>query len=144
MTEPTEYPIPLPVTDKMADRMRAAGWRPVTYGETWRRGFRVTKVVDGDTIEADVDLGYHIHEIDVSYRVARINAPEKRGPTKAAGLVAKAFTEDWLTVHAQHGGLFATSTKTDDWRRWLAEITCADGHNLSDDMLAAGQAVVYK
>ena len=28
MTEPTEYPIPLPVTPKMADRMRAAGWRP--------------------------------------------------------------------------------------------------------------------
>lgn len=29
MTEPTEYPIPLPVTPKMADRMRAAGWVPL-------------------------------------------------------------------------------------------------------------------
>ena len=28
MSEPTEYPIDLPVTPKMADRMRAAGWRP--------------------------------------------------------------------------------------------------------------------
>jgi hypothetical protein len=27
VTEPTEYPIQLPVTPKMADRMRAAGWR---------------------------------------------------------------------------------------------------------------------
>lgn len=34
MTEPTEYPIPLPVTPKMADRMRAAGWRPCRHDDT--------------------------------------------------------------------------------------------------------------
>ena len=36
---------------------------------------KVTRVVDGDTIEAEVDLGFHI-KMNMKIRLAGINAPE--------------------------------------------------------------------
>ncbi len=109
------------------------------------RAFSPDHCIDGDTIVAvSADLGYHVEATDITYRVARINCPEKSGATKPAGLAAKAYTEQWLIEHMPHGGLFAESTKTDDWRRYLAEITCGQGHNLSDDLLTSGHAVLYR
>ena len=118
-------------------------------GDNYTRAFTVDHVLDGDTLmAATVDLGYHEQTIGVTYRVARVNSPEmgkKDGPTRSAANAAKAYTEQWLTEHATHGGLFAESTQTDDWRRYLAEITCGTGgHNLSDDLLTSRNAVPYK
>lgn len=113
--------------------------------DDYERAFTPGRTIDGDTIVvADVDLGYHAHIQGVEYRVARINAPEIHGDTKPAGMIAKTFTEQWLIEHAAHGGLYATTTKTDDFGRYLAEIRCGQGHDLSDDLLASGNAVLYK
>lgn len=112
--------------------------------DDYTRAIRATRVIDGDTFVADADLGYHTTAAGLTFRVARINAPETRGPSKDAGIAARVWVMSWLALHNSHAGLFATSYKTDDWRRYIAEITCSEGHNLSDDMLAAGQAVLYK
>ena len=114
-------------------------------GDPFTRQFTLSRVIDGDTIvAAEVDLGYHVALTSVTYRLARVNCPELHGPDRPAGLVATQYTQDWLTQHAAHGGLFATSTKTDDWRRWIAEINCGAGYNLPDDLLSSGNAVLYK
>ena len=57
---------------------------------------KVTKVVDGDTIYGDVDLGFSIGVKKMEFRLAEVNTPETRGETRTAGLVSKKFVEDAL------------------------------------------------
>jgi endonuclease YncB( thermonuclease family) len=108
----------------------------------------VTRVVDGDTCVVEADVGYSIRLADVEYRLARINCPEVHGATKDAGDAATAFTMAWVLLHSGHTlapyPLFATTSRTDDWRRYIAEVVCpVDGANLSSDLLAAGHAVPW-
>jgi endonuclease YncB( thermonuclease family) len=110
------------------------------HDEYWR-AFVLNRVIDGDTLEAArVDLGYHVSVNKIIYRLARINAPESHKP---GGPEATDYHTQWYFSHANCGGYFAQSTKTDDWRRYIAEIECGAGHNLSDDMLSSGHAVRY-
>jgi len=117
--------------------------------DNYERRFRPGRIIDGDTIVTDlVDLGYHQAAYSgVEYRLLRINCPETNRPaSRAAGLVAKAFTAAWVTEHAGHdpaGWLYATTRKTDSFGRYLAEVACAAGHNLSDALLASGNAVPF-
>jgi endonuclease YncB( thermonuclease family) len=113
--------------------------------DNYTRGFLYGRVIDGDTIaDVRVDLGYHTQAAGIEYRVARINSPERHKPTLDAGNTAKEYTETWLFNHQDHDGLYATTTQTDSFGRYLAEIECAQGHNLSDDLLSSGNAVLYK
>jgi endonuclease YncB( thermonuclease family) len=113
--------------------------------DNYTRRFLYGRVIDGDTItEVNVDLGYHTQSAGITYRIARINTPERHKPTLEAGNQAKEYTITWLLDHEQHGGLYATTTRTDDFGRYLAEIECGAGHNLSDDLLTSGNAVLYK
>jgi endonuclease YncB( thermonuclease family) len=109
----------------------------------------VLRVIDGDTLEVEVSPGYGFYLRPITYRLARIDCPKPHGPTKEAGEEATAYTQAWCSVHATHSPrghpLMASTEKTDDWRRYLAEITCpADGANLSDDLLTSNHAVLYE
>lgn len=111
--------------------------------DNYTRGITVTRVIDGDTFVANTDLGYHVTMVAVTYRVLRVNCPEMTGPGRLAGQEAKAYTAAWLVAHAAHDGLSAVSVKSDDWRRYLAEIVCGWQHNLSDDLMSTGHAMPY-
>ena len=50
---------------------------------------KVTRVVDGDTVDCDVDLGFEVHA-HTRLRLAGIDAPEVRGKEKVAGKAASA------------------------------------------------------
>ena len=55
---------------------------------------KINRIVDGDTIDVTIDLGFNIH-IDQRVRVAGIDSPEKRtrnAAEKALGLDAT----DWM------------------------------------------------
>jgi micrococcal nuclease len=109
------------------------------------RAFTVLRVVDADTLVADdVDLGYHTHVRGIEYRLLGVDAPEMRGPSRPAGIVATAFTASWVDAHAGHGGLFARSVKTDSFGRYLASVSCGEGHDLGGALLASGNAVPYR
>ena len=56
----------------------------------------VTKVVDGDTIYGDVDLGFNVKAKKMEFRLAEVNTPETKGETRTAGLASKKFVEDVL------------------------------------------------
>jgi endonuclease YncB( thermonuclease family) len=113
--------------------------------DNYTRAFLYGRVIDGDTIaDVRVDLGYHTQAAGIEYRVNRINCPERHKPTLDAGNQAKEYTNTWLFTHQEHNGLYATTTQTDSFGRYLAEIECGQGHNLSDDLLASGNAVPYK
>ena len=64
-------------------------------------GATLLKVIDGDTIELMIDLGFNIHH-KIRVRLYGVNTPESRTKDlaeKEMGLKAKHYTEDWLTNH---------------------------------------------
>ena len=99
----------------------------------------VTRVVDGDTLDIDLDVGLHCHRLE-RLRLLRVNAPEMRGETKAAGEAALKFVRDWVYSAT---AITVQTYKGDAFGRYLAEVWRHDGANLSDDLLANGHAVPY-
>ena len=102
-----------------------------------------TRVIDGDTIDARVDLGFSVW-FDCRVRLMGIDAPETRTKNleeKQAGFKTKAFLEaimddcDHKFVLKSHGvGKFG---------RCLGTIY-VDGENINERLLAEGLAEVYK
>lgn len=115
------------------------------------RRLRIAKdVVDGDTVDLEVDQGMHGRRVE-RFRLASVNAPEKKGLTLAAGLAAKAYVEQWL----HQAGAFSYTDpdawiltirtyKADDFGRYLADIwRLVDGSHLNADLVSSGHAVPY-
>lgn len=101
----------------------------------------LVRVVDGDTVFLNVDLGFRAFMV-LNFRLARINAPEMRGDTLLAGTAAKEELERLLAP----GNLVVLSSKSDKYGRWLGEILVGglQGKNVNDMMLANGFATLYK
>lgn len=87
----------------------------------YRYAAKLIRVVDGDTVWMDVDLGFTVH-VSICFRLLGINAPELYGTPGTAGKDAKARLESLLA----QGALSLRSEKplkTDKYGRWLADIT---------------------
>ena len=104
----------------------------------------VKRVVDGDTIDVDVDLGYKIttHQ---RLRLARIDTPEIRGKERAAGLKAMQFVVEILKSSPS---VYVKTFKAGKFGRYIAEVWYhnEDGTrwtNLNDDLLEKGLAKPY-
>lgn len=97
----------------------------------------VLKVVDGDTMDLTIDLGFKIYRED-RFRLARINAPELRTEEgkQLKTLLAEKYTG--ATV-------FVETHKSDIYGRYIAEIWTEEEciHNLSDWLLEQKLAVPY-
>lgn len=92
------------------------------------------RVVDGDTVYLDIDLGFGVWRRNQSYRLARIDAPEMG---TEAGTLAKAMLDTILTGAAS---LMVTTSKADKYGRWLVELY-ADGACVNDLLVSGGYAV---
>ena len=55
----------------------------------------VLKVVDGDTFDLLIDLGYHVF-IEKRIRLDGVDTPEVRGEEKTEGLISKAAVEELI------------------------------------------------
>lgn len=100
---------------------------------------RPVRVIDGDTIEVYIDLGFHLYRTE-HVRVLGVNCPE-RG--QAGYEAATAYTKGWLTQFALGEWPLSLSTKKgDSFGRWLAIVT-ASGRNLGIDLWTDGHAVLY-
>jgi endonuclease YncB( thermonuclease family) len=115
-----------------------SGGRRYTYGA------RVLRVVDGDTLWAEIDCGFGV-SIEEKLRLRGIDAPEMSTPE---GERARAFVEESLrdcpTI------VLATST-TDLYDRYVADVVylsgveepqriLGDGQYLNGELLSAGMA----
>ena len=95
----------------------------------------VAKVVDGDTIDVLIDLGFSTYTKQ-RLRFARIDAPSIKTPE---GKVAKAFVANALPI----GSEIVINTKDQDkYGRYLAEVVTKEG-NLNDLMLQKHEAQGY-
>lgn len=100
----------------------------------------ITTVVDGDTFDAIVDLGFNIM-MNRRFRLLGINAPESRTRDlneKSAGIISKEALKNLIE------GKIVTldSKKKDKYGRWLA-IVYVDGMNINEHMLNSGFAKEY-
>ena len=105
----------------------------------------VLRVVDGDTIDVMLDLGFSV-SLKERIRFYGINAPESRtrdADEKVRGLAAKAFVILWTEAHADEITIRTRIDKRGKFGRILGEIINAAGVCLNDLMIEQGHAVAY-
>jgi micrococcal nuclease len=106
---------------------------------------KVLRVIDGDTIVVDIDLGFYCWLFNQSIRLAGIDAPETRTKNsleKEAGLLAKSFVEDYI----KPGDMVVVTTifdKTEKFGRILGTITTENGLNINQALLDENLVVAY-
>lgn len=97
---------------------------------------RLIRVIDGDTIFVEIDLGFRTYRQD-ALRLLGINTPELVGANKAAGIAARDHLINLLPTYF----LIRTfKNPTDKYGRWLAEIY-TDDYFINGKMVADGHAV---
>ena len=106
------------------------------------------RVIDGDTIEADVDLGFRIRQRKV-IRLAGIDAPELRSKDAAEREKAKAAKAglERVLLTWQPSEVLMHSTGLDKYGRSLAVIWICDGpgwDNVNTWMVENGHAAPMK
>lgn len=96
----------------------------------------VLNVVDGDTIDAMVDLGFR-SSVRLRFRLFGINAPETRGEQRPDGLKSK----DWLKERISNKEIIINTHKdhTGKYGRYLATIWL-DGKSVNQEMVELGLA----
>lgn len=83
----------------------------------FRHPARLHRVIDADTIDFEVDLGYHITK-RIRVRLMSVDAPEIRGAERPIGLIAKQFVEDILSKAEQ---LEVFTIKKGKYGRWIGD-----------------------
>ena len=80
----------------------------------------ITKVYDGDTVTADIDLGFNMIMRDQKLRLIGIDAPEIRGEERPQGLVSR----DRLSEIILNKDVYIVTHKDSKGKygRWLATI----------------------
>jgi endonuclease YncB( thermonuclease family) len=100
----------------------------------WTVPARVTRVIDGDTLVADLDQGWGTWKMGARVRLEGLNAPEIR---EIEGRLAKQFVEDVLLDSRE---ITVVSRSLDKYGRTLAVVRLADGRILNDLLMDAGHA----
>ena len=107
----------------------------------WRYQATLNRVIDGDTIDVIIDLGFRL-SMEARLRLLGIDAPELRGPTREAGQAALSWLSKWLSpVDFEEWGLEIETRKSDVFGRYLARVW-RNGVELAPAMVEAGHAVV--
>ena len=104
---------------------------------------KINKVIDGDTVDLDIDLGFSL-TISHRVRLKGVNAPESRttnSEEKERGLAAKA----WLIEQLSRDGEWIIEThKEDKYGRILGTLyMIGDPVTINEKMLNEGIAIPY-
>ena len=111
----------------------------------------VHRVVDGDTIDFDIDLGFYTWILDQRVRLIDIDTPETRTRDlveKSFGILAKEYVESQLPI-GRRVIINTTLREKDKYGRILAEVYLTDDANmlprttLNQDLVAKHYAVPY-
>jgi micrococcal nuclease len=111
----------------------------------WIYNAEVKKVVDGDTFDIVIDLGFDTLKKG-RVRLYGVNTPESRTSNleeKQKGLAAKEFTDQWLTRANHKVKIETVIDKNEKYGRVLAKVWDASGNCLNTDIVAAGLAREY-
>jgi len=95
----------------------------------------IENVVDGDTVDANIDLGFKIFSKQ-RLRMARIDTPERTQP-------GYAMAGDFVRDKCLNKEVTIATEKASKFGYYLAEITLSDGKNLNDLLVENKLAVPY-
>ena len=111
----------------------------------------VTNVVDGDTFDVSIDLGFGIY-FNTRIRLAGVDTPEIHGVKKGSeeykrGMDAIAYVYSWLSDHGWEVLLKTHKDRTGKYGRYLAYVFPLDAEDpsvtLNSDLIEDGHATFY-
>lgn len=107
---------------------------------------KVIRVVDGDTLELELDLGFDTFRKE-KVRLARVDTPEVYGVKKESaeyqkGQLASQFTKEWIEKTNGEIVVKTEKDKTGKYGRYIVEVFASEGdsvgENLQEAIIAAG------
>lgn len=84
----------------------------------------ITNVVDGDTVDARVDLGFTV-SVDIRFRLYGIDTPELNSKEESVRYKAK-LAKQYVIDKILDKEVLIESYKTDKYGRWLVNIFIED------------------
>jgi len=109
---------------------------------------KINKVLDGDTVDIDLDLGFNIVLANQRVRMAGVDTPESRTTNKEEkprGLLSKKKLAEKLPVGSWQIIETQRSDNNDDkFGRILGVFILEDGTKLNDWLIKNNYAVPYK
>ena len=108
----------------------------------------VIKIVDGDTVDVDIDLGFGVCLKDERVRIMGIDTPESRTSDRVEDLFGEA-AKARLKELMKHGGKLITTEdrKGEDMKgkfgRILGDFVAPDGRMITEIMIEEGHCVPY-
>jgi micrococcal nuclease len=111
----------------------------------WIYNAEVKKIVDGDTFDILIDLGFDTFRKG-RVRLYGVNTPESRTTNleeKKLGLAAKEFTDQWITAAGSKIKIETILDKNEKYGRILARVWNEAGSCLNTDIVASGLAREY-
>jgi len=109
---------------------------------------KINKVIDGDTVDVDIDLGFGVVLTDERVRIMGIDTPESRTRNKVEklfGLASKKRLKELLSEQC----ILKTEINKDGedmkgkFGRVLGDFVAADGRMVTDILIEEGYAVAY-
>jgi micrococcal nuclease len=109
---------------------------------------KINKVLDGDTVDIDLDLGFNIILANQRVRMAGIDTPESRTTNKeekVRGILSKKKLAEKLPVGSwQKINTLKSDNNDDKFGRILGEFILEDGTNVNNWLIENNYAVHYK
>lgn len=96
----------------------------------------VVKVIDGDTVKLDIDLGFRTWLREQNVRLIGVDTPEIRGEEREDGLIVKKYVSDILPV-GKEILLNSFRDRKGKYGRWLGEII-VDNVSLNESLKRMG------
>ena len=105
----------------------------------------VVRVIDGDTIDVDIDLGFYVWLKNQRIRLAGIDAPEMRGAERTQGRRSATYLRSMIegkeiilkTIKGRDG-----ADRRGKFGRWIGRVYL-DGQDINRHMIEAGHAKPY-
>ena len=101
----------------------------------------VTKVVDGDTIDVSVDLGFSVFT-NTRFRLFGIDTPEKIDKNEAVKAIAMSAS-NFVKNLIEGKNVTIESMAKDKYGRWLAKVHFGTGPTVNEQLVTMGFAKAY-
>lgn len=106
----------------------------------------IKNIIDGDTVEIDLDLGFNVVLSKLKIRMEGIDTPESRTTNqeeKIRGLLSKKKLQDKLPINKTVKIITTKSESDDKFGRILGTFILEDGTNVNKWMVENNYAVKY-
>lgn len=108
----------------------------------------VVKVIDGDTVDVDIDLGFGVCLKDERVRIVGIDTPESRTRDKVEKVFGLAAKDRLYQLLEKDAKLITTEDKSGEdmkgkFGRVLGDFRAADGRLVTEIMIQEGHCVPY-